>query len=560
MIRVRKIGLAQILILFVLLIMFVNKVLVGIDIDETYCVALGARFVQGDLMLKDMWEVHQTSAIWCAIIMYYFKAVTGGYTGVVIFLRIVTIIIKSVIAYFSYILLRKHYKNAWIAAIIFLIMTPKGIFNLDFSPVAFICFYMVEVNLLVLYCEREDDNRNRRIFLSISTGLWLSIGILAYPTMIVVALAVVVSCVIMLKNNKTLLYTTLLSIFITCFICFTIFVCYLLSYMTLNDIILNVSGLLRGNESHWGNGFVKLLSKFILDKDKFLQGIMVFTAAYGMALFVRRFFKISIPIVYYVLLMSSIALILLNITGFRPSGILGLNVRYIIIYICMLEIISIKKNDMVFWSFYFISLIGLLGATMGTDLSIDESCSYMLTSVIGLILVSQVQNDNLQKKTAIMGCIWGFVISIVFINGYIVRVSGSSPANILEIREQITEGPLKGVYVYPEYREGYIKKTEEIKRLVNDKDKVLIASRDSIYCIMLPVRFTTSCLMMTSKYKQIWWDYYSGRELPTLVLVDREYDPDYESFVNLGLGEFLSSKNYERFDECESFWVLRKND
>ena len=226
MIRLRKIGLAKIFIFIVLLIMFINKVIVGIDIDETYCVALGARFVQGDLMIQDMWEVHQTSAIWCAILMYFFKAVTGGYTGVVIFLRIATIIIKSVIAYFSYILLRNHYKNAWIATIIFLIMTPKGIFNLDFSHVAFICFYMVEVNLLVLYCEREDDNRNRRIFLSISTGLWLSIGILAYPTMIVVALAVVVSCIIMLKNNKTLLYTTLLSIFITCFICFTIFVCY----------------------------------------------------------------------------------------------------------------------------------------------------------------------------------------------------------------------------------------------------------------------------------------------------------------------------------------------
>lgn len=547
------------LIFIVIFTMFVIKVMVGADIDETYCVALGARFVQGDLMLKDMWEVHQTSAIWCAILMFVFRTVTGGYTGVVVFLRIATIVLKFIIAYISYVRLRKYFKNAWIAATMFLIMTPKGIFNLDFSHVAFICFYMVEVNLLVLFCESEEDNRidNRQIFLSISTGLWLSIGVMSYPTMIVVALAVAVSCCFMLKNNKKMQNTILFSIFITCLICFTIFICYLLSYMTPNEIVSNVTDLLSGNESHWGNGFVKVLSKFILDKDKLFQGILIFVVSYGVSLLARKLFKINIPIVYYVLLVSSIVLILLNVTGFRPSGILGLNVRYIIIYICMLEIVSIKRNDKVFWSFYFISLSGLLGATMGTDLSIAESCSYMLTALIGLILASDMHNDDSQNRKVIYGCIGAFVISLIFINSYIVRVSRTSPANILEIREQITAGPLKGVFVYPEYKEGYIRRTEEIQNYVKNNDNVLVVSRDSIYCIMLPSRFTTSCLMMPATYNTIWWDYYSERELPTLVLVDKYYYPDYEEFISTGLGKLLSSNIFEFYDDSEGFWVIR---
>ena len=55
----------------------IKNIFVGVDNDETYGIVLGYRLANGDKLLLEMWEPHQTSAIFTAlfIIDFIYKAI-----------------------------------------------------------------------------------------------------------------------------------------------------------------------------------------------------------------------------------------------------------------------------------------------------------------------------------------------------------------------------------------------------------------------------------------------------------------------------------------------------
>ena len=56
----------------------VKSLFIGADMDEGYGIMAGYRLAMGDRLLLEMWEPHQTSAIFTAVFIKLFMMMTGG--------------------------------------------------------------------------------------------------------------------------------------------------------------------------------------------------------------------------------------------------------------------------------------------------------------------------------------------------------------------------------------------------------------------------------------------------------------------------------------------------
>lgn len=55
-----------------------KNLFIGADTDEGYGIMVGYRLAMGDRLLLEMWEPHQTSAIFTAVFIRLFVMLTGG--------------------------------------------------------------------------------------------------------------------------------------------------------------------------------------------------------------------------------------------------------------------------------------------------------------------------------------------------------------------------------------------------------------------------------------------------------------------------------------------------
>ena len=66
----KKISLIKIILICLTVISSVKMIFFGWVIDEGYAFAIGNRLLQGDLLFRDMWELHQTSGYAIEFFLY----------------------------------------------------------------------------------------------------------------------------------------------------------------------------------------------------------------------------------------------------------------------------------------------------------------------------------------------------------------------------------------------------------------------------------------------------------------------------------------------------------
>ena len=52
----------------------IKLIFFGIERDETYAISLAYRLMQGDKLLSEMWEAHQTSSLLAAMLIHVYIA------------------------------------------------------------------------------------------------------------------------------------------------------------------------------------------------------------------------------------------------------------------------------------------------------------------------------------------------------------------------------------------------------------------------------------------------------------------------------------------------------
>lgn len=123
---------------------------VGLEIDEAYALSLGYRLVSGDRLFATMWEPHQLSALTTAPLVALFLGVTGGTTGLLLFVRAVMLAVKAALSVWFYRSLRGPLGRwgAYLGALALFVFTPKWFLGPDYVSqqfhymlAAFLCWY-----------------------------------------------------------------------------------------------------------------------------------------------------------------------------------------------------------------------------------------------------------------------------------------------------------------------------------------------------------------------------------------------------------------------------------
>lgn len=245
--RMRKFWL--VLLFFALAAYTIKNIFVGADIDEGYGIMVGYRLAKGDRLLLEMWEPHQTSALFTALFIRLFLWITGGSIHFLnLYLRFIFFMIHGSIAYCLYRTLKKTvpeigHNVAVLIGLFFYVTSPKSIFIPEYSNLHIWFFTLLILCLMSYYCFSKDERKLRHLVLA---GICLTCDVLAYPSMAILFFFCVAFILFAGAESKG---KECLAFIAPCFISALVFLGYLLTYMSLTQIFEMVGHVL-GEGSH----------------------------------------------------------------------------------------------------------------------------------------------------------------------------------------------------------------------------------------------------------------------------------------------------------------------
>lgn len=238
------------LLLLALVAYTVKNIFVGADVDEGYGIMVGYRLATGDRLLMDMWEPHQTSAIFTALPIRLFLLCTGGNADFLnIFLRVVFFVVHGLIAWTLYKTLDSCTPQlgkvaSALMAVFFYVSSPKCIFIPEYSNLHI--WFVTLLCVTLLWYSSGNSPLKGKSWLMLLAGLWMTCDVLAYPSM---ALLFVVCVLFLVVREKGRAWKSCGLFALPCVIGALALVIYIRSYMSWEQI-LQVLPHILGDGSH----------------------------------------------------------------------------------------------------------------------------------------------------------------------------------------------------------------------------------------------------------------------------------------------------------------------
>ena len=275
-----------------------KNLFIGADTDEGYGIMAGYRLAMGDRLLLEMWEPHQTSAIFTAVFIRLFVMLTGGVDYLNLFLRIVFFPIQAGVSVFLYKTIRKTVPQidetvAALMGLLYYMTTPKAIFIPEYSNLHN-WFFALMVLCLLRYFGAKDSEGNRaegKLRYLVLAGIFMTCDVLAYPSMVLVFLGCLVFLFVQKSGKKR---KEICAYVLPCVLSAAAMAAYLLSYMTPQKM-LEMAGEILGEGSHQMTVGEKLLGWSMSLGKLALLLLCALLAARGIRLFTEKVLKKQLP-------------------------------------------------------------------------------------------------------------------------------------------------------------------------------------------------------------------------------------------------------------------------
>lgn len=537
----------------------ISKIFVGFDIDEGYALALPYRLLQGDYLLTDMWEVHQTSAVFAAAILNPFVSIVKSTEGILLYSRVVSTVLHLVITFLCYrtLCLFISKTQSGILAFIYYNFLPKWMMNVDFS-MQFVWFLMLCTLCLLMAEHSRMNQKEKKVYVwMFLCGVSLALLVLGYPTMASLYLVYVV-CVLVRKDwNKGQKGKGILALTLGCAIPAILFMGYLLSYMNITQLFESIPHVFSDG-SHQFSGSSKWSLWVGHMKDVVVQTVITGVPALVITSIVYAFLNrknktnklvkckgdvkdsfVTLFTNVYICLTSAIV-IFADLVGI-PWGPFRLQIRYIMMFALGFLILR-KVNDKkkAGWVLQFVmlaSLVAFLSILLASNVGPTSSSSYLVFGVMAVmwILLEELKVGNGQKGVCgYLTCasLLLFLISILFCKGYYVRVTAYPPSDICMERKQIDKGAAKGIYVYPsEYNE--ITETYDLMKQYSSKeDQVLYLGTQALSNLYTDGKFVTPTTISTPAFNEQWVEYFEmyPEKMPTVIFLSKTTVDNQDKF------------------------------
>ncbi len=510
-----------------------KRLFFGWDQDESYIILLPIKIANGSSLFSDLWDLHQTAAIFMAPFCKAYITIAGSTDGIAIFLRIISVLFQMVLSVYAYIVLKKHVGSypAFMTAIVILNLLPRATQQLEYGALS---MWAALASNLILYDLLKDD-RLSYWKLALSAVMY-SVAVLSYPTMAITLLAYIYIFLRLdrIRSEKQ----KIIGVFVG--ICFLLAVCFLVWVIMPLGIPMFLKNLhAMANSGDHAQMFAALFNVKSLVKSivRIVGGIIV---AFVVTKLTNKHFGLSLSSFYTYIFLMSLLVIILNVTGIRPSGPFGFLERYIGMVILGVGL-SGRKKDKLLWQLFFINGIGFyLGSLMGSNLGINENAMFMELTIIACVVYACLDHESEKRGSIfVQTATVVFVVGVIFSSAFFVRINSTSPANVFQCTERFNYGPLSGVFVRKDQMDDLSKRMKAVSELTEAGKTYAVLGNESIYNLM--VKGTTSAprYVSTVQYNEQWIDYYDkfGHPVPEVILVNTFWYSDIEEFFDTIWGE-----------------------
>ena len=465
----------------------IKCIFVGFQIDEEYAFTLSYRLIRGDRLLTEVWDPHQTSAFLLSLIEWIWIKLTGSNEYLILWCRAVTTLIYAAISFYLYKTLRLFTDKSYsflISVCVFGIL-PKDFIIPEFSLMMSWSLLLIIIALIRLRHYKRDKINFRIIALSVILGLSCVALTLSYPSCIIIVPAVLIYVLINRKNyNKpvpVIFIATMAVVGVAYF-------AYLLSYMTLPQMLQNIKDALHACGSH-----DQTMLERILEVGADLLAFTVISLAVApvslivMAVtgaFKRKDNSDKIPFAITLTAYTGMigAVLQIVFTLLKPVRIsMGYDNYFFFLIILLAVIMALiykdadKNKDFSFA--ILISILGLAAIMIITNMNSFRSVKYLTgaiaISLLIIVCIAAKQNSlRLKKLVSVFLIVTAFCIT--FYKGIFYSGNGSDNWNITDIGYIVKNGAAKGVVT--EYMTGYIYdySTTAWDKYVKDGDTVLL--------------------------------------------------------------------------------------
>lgn len=166
----------------------IKVLFVGYDIDEQYALAMSYRMTQGDFLIYNMWEPHQTSGFLMALFMLPYLMIAGTTTGIALYVRICGLICHILVHFCLYKILKSylHQDHSLLVCGISFFVLPKLMFLPEFANMQMWFLMMASICLLKYYGTQVLTSGRGKLVWLILAGFFTALEVLTYPSTVFV--------------------------------------------------------------------------------------------------------------------------------------------------------------------------------------------------------------------------------------------------------------------------------------------------------------------------------------------------------------------------------------
>lgn len=500
----------------------VKTVLFSTDIDESYALSVAYRLLSGDKLLYNMWEPHQLSAYCIAGFMGIYEWIVGDYTGVVIYLRTIGVLIHLGLGIWLY---RKSsvLVSPSCGVILFLLhinFLPKWLQLPEFELLNY-WMLLLAFLFLTIYVEKEAS-----VIAPACVGLILVLQIMNYPTMILLYPVYVWGIGRMSKKARRDIYIVTLCALISGIA----FLFYLFSYMDVRELQVALQYIFA-DPSHTSVSF----GYRILSYGKELGIDMLLAAGIMCICYLLFYTKTGKHRLLCALKGTVVLYTMAMVFGclFADQNQFFLQERYgicaIIGVVCYGASVKERREKVCFYMGIVPGMVAMVATLLITNMTVGVAYSKLFVSVMAtfMLLLSEKQPTCSYKMTYTMA--YGLLAGLLLCKLMLIRVTGCLPVTMNAEFERIANGPFKGIYALQKQGETRNFEMSVLKEYVDPGDKLLYFGCDSSVYIDLQAEVSAASVQGTAVFNEDFIDYFAifPEKYPDVIVVDEDYSEEY---------------------------------
>ena len=512
----KKYSVLKLILIFLTAVSAFKMIFFGWVIDEGYAFAIGNRLLQGDLLFKDMWELHQTSGYAIEFLLRIYKVFVGSGEGEVVFVRACGMAIHLIVSYVLYRSLKRHMSDekAFLAAVLYANLTPKSICIPEFSNLINQTSILVLICLDRLYLGKSEENKKKRIIWAAAAGVFLSLCVMSYPPSLIFAIFVFVYVFFESKKRRGE-FITVLSV---CLASGILYLVRILLYMSVSELTESIRMMLSSDSTH-SEGYSKLAGYAV---DMVL--LAIFIAFFVLiSIFVSKILQkkeLFLPAAFVFIFMWRTVHILLKNDTYPVEYTFGcILIAAVIFLIYGIKTGAYSEEEKKLLKLYAGgSLAVFLTVLVACNQSVFSSAKYL--TVFFAIAIALSYKEEVLKYTGRFLFTTGTVL-VILINIFQYGNPRNRLLNIFDAEARVPSGPQRWLILERMYANKARIDNDELPAVLDSADYVMITG-DAITYLYTDARIGHGTTIMTEDYGESYADYWKARpdRAPDMIAVE----------------------------------------